>query len=295
MKLSESLKVVGNAFPYYPKLCPVVGGVKACIFLCVVFWKAFEEHDGWLQVSMDDITKLSGLSVKEQRSARDALKRIGVLQERENRLAHLMFYRINTDALDAAFERHGISPSAGTDFPEVPKGHSGELPIGTPTDKGSEQVKDPNKTEAEKRMGLLHEVFRRRPETAWSGNERRTFKDSAMKAHPDDFALVIEYYRSDAPYKRHNLQTLLNNFTGEIDRARTWKQNGNTQINRPTPAQYTRPLTGAEQRQVGIPAMAPYPIAAMLAMRSGPRPAPNGVAASPVQPELSSTGDAANG
>lgn len=142
MKLSESLAAVGPSFPYHPKLCPVVGGVKACIFLCAVFWKSYAEHDGWVQMSMEDLTKLTGMSEKEQRNARAALKQRGILQEREDRLAHRMFYRIDADALNDA----GISGTDETESPELPKGSFGELPSGSSTDIGKRPRKDPDKT-----------------------------------------------------------------------------------------------------------------------------------------------------
>ena len=75
------------------------------------------------------------------------------------------------------------------------------------------------------RAFALGGVFKRRESTPWSEKELKAFKESALKAHPEDFDLVIAYYQSDAPYKRKDLQTLLNNWNGEVDRARDWKAN----------------------------------------------------------------------
>lgn len=152
MKLSESLAGIGQSFPYYPKLCPVVGGVKACIFLCAIFWKSYAEHDGWVQMSMETITGLTGLSEKEQRAARSTMKTLGILEEKENRLAHQMFYRINCEALDDHFSdseveaecQSGISPTAEWESPELPKGNFGRFQNSSPCKERPRQ--DPDKT-----------------------------------------------------------------------------------------------------------------------------------------------------
>jgi len=47
---------------------------------------------------------------------------------------------------------------------------------------------------------------------------------------PDDLTAIEKYYTEDIPnekdYRRRDLQTLLNNWTGELDRARNWKPGG---------------------------------------------------------------------
>lgn len=171
MKLSESLAAVGHSFPYYPKLCPVVGGVKACIFLCAVFWRSYAEHDGWMQMSIEKLTEQTGLTPWEQREARSRLRSLGVLEERENRLAHQMFYRINCEALDMHFDSSGmdqaISRSEETSPARLPNPHSPELGNLTPTDKGKRPGKDPDKT---KQQPPIPEALAAHPgiEEAWA-------------------------------------------------------------------------------------------------------------------------------
>lgn len=74
----------------------------------------------------------------------------------------------------------------------------------------------------------IAELFGRRPTTAWEEKEIKVFRTIAK--HPDeDFELVVEFYqKSNSPYLRKDLGTFLNNFSGELDRARAWKSgNGN--------------------------------------------------------------------
>lgn len=73
------------------------------------------------------------------------------------------------------------------------------------------------------RSKTIASLFGRRETTAWDEKEIKAFR--ATQKHPDeDFNLVIEFYqKSNSPFLRKDLGTFLNNFTGELDRARKWK------------------------------------------------------------------------
>jgi hypothetical protein len=69
-------------------------------------------------------------------------------------------------------------------------------------------------------------IFGRQPETAWSEKEIKSFRNQAMTE--EHVSLVERYYGSERKKRdnicRRDLQTLLNNWPGEVDRARTWCQ-----------------------------------------------------------------------
>ncbi len=69
-------------------------------------------------------------------------------------------------------------------------------------------------------------LFNRRPTTPWADKEIRAFK-KLHPINPDDLALVVRYYQATHPpekdIRRRDLYTLLNNFSGEVDRARAFK------------------------------------------------------------------------
>ncbi|MEI8376451.1 MAG: hypothetical protein WCJ35_26845 [Planctomycetota bacterium] len=73
----------------------------------------------------------------------------------------------------------------------------------------------------------LSALFHRRPDTAWSKKECAAFK--ALGEIPEsDLALIETYYRTEplpgaGDFRRRDLCTLLNNFPGEVDRARKSK------------------------------------------------------------------------
>jgi hypothetical protein len=74
----------------------------------------------------------------------------------------------------------------------------------------------------------LAEMFHRKATTPWTAVETRKFK-SLMPIDPDDLASLKEYYdyhwppERDVNVLRHDLKTLLNNFPGEVDRAKVWE------------------------------------------------------------------------
>lgn len=77
--------------------------------------------------------------------------------------------------------------------------------------------------------------FNRRETTVWADKEVRAYK-KILKTSDEDVALLNSYYtaeiKRDEDYRRHDVVTLLNNWPGEIDRAKafvsTHKQNGSS-------------------------------------------------------------------
>lgn len=68
-------------------------------------------------------------------------------------------------------------------------------------------------------------MVRRRPETKWSAKELKALKEVFDLNTPDEDILLVEArYRSDDKYLRRELYTLLNNWNGEVDKARSVSQ-----------------------------------------------------------------------
>lgn len=70
--------------------------------------------------------------------------------------------------------------------------------------------------------------YGRKPTTQWSARELAAFKKLKLKKG-DDFDLMTRFYGRSRPgtvkddYRRRDVLTLLNNWTGELDRARQWE------------------------------------------------------------------------
>lgn len=70
----------------------------------------------------------------------------------------------------------------------------------------------------------ISKLFNRRESTKWSEKEIKSFR-KLIPINKEDLQLVIDYYESErmggrGKYCRHDLLTFLNNFQGEVDRAR---------------------------------------------------------------------------
>lgn len=73
-----------------------------------------------------------------------------------------------------------------------------------------------NPTPIQIRLGKL---FKRRDTTKWSDKEIKAFK-AIGEIPEDELVLVEKYHASKAEYRRRDIQTLLNNWNAEVDRAR---------------------------------------------------------------------------
>jgi len=125
MKLTDLLQDLGPAVAYYPRLCPIMGGVAPTILVCqLLYWDGKQEDpEGWIFKTMEEIRAETGLTRTEQETARKKLKTKGFLEEKFQGLPRRLYYRVNKKALNGAWEgyHHPASHTAG----KVQHGESG--------------------------------------------------------------------------------------------------------------------------------------------------------------------------
>ena len=159
------------------------------------------------------------------------------------------FYKVDVDKLDAALELleyHKFAENLQTRPEESGSKHANQfaenlqttITKSTPNTKvagngaaapgvslltgipASRQERRWEPTAIQKRLNVL---YRRRDGTPWSSKEIRVFKTLGSISE-EDLKLVETYYTAQIPkesdYRRRDLGTLLNNFAGEVDRAR---------------------------------------------------------------------------
>jgi hypothetical protein len=97
------------------------------------------------------------------------------------------------------------------------------------TRKREESTKETSKESAQisEQRQRLAAIFNRRPTTTWSAKELDAF-NKAQPISDDELELIEQRYlaerlKSDSTC-RHDLQTLLNNFPSEVDRAIRWEK-----------------------------------------------------------------------
>ncbi|MBR7899929.1 hypothetical protein [Burkholderia multivorans] len=171
MRVTDILRDIGHPVAYYPGLSRYLGGVKATVFFCQIFyWQDKAESEHGVHKTADELLAETGLTYEEQRAARKALRAVGVLIETEKRIEHKIYFRIDEDALEQlvtagpseqgkvqsakrekSISRNGKSPvremgkvhSAKSENPAPP---TGETP---PRGQGNDQFVNEGKTTAE--------------------------------------------------------------------------------------------------------------------------------------------------
>ncbi len=122
MKLSDLLPDPGRPVAYYPRLRALTGSTNATLLLCqLLYWHgkqrdksgwilkrgsaAPNDREGKLNPLNQSIEAETGLTYKEQKAARRILRARGFLRERQNRLQHLTYYKLDLEAIQAAWAR----------------------------------------------------------------------------------------------------------------------------------------------------------------------------------------------
>ena len=101
MKPSEMLKNTGRVIAYRPNLARLFGGVVAEVFFEQIFyWQDKSDSELGIYKTQEELEIETGLSRKEQETARKLLREKGVLIETHKRLEHRMYYKINNEKLD---------------------------------------------------------------------------------------------------------------------------------------------------------------------------------------------------
>lgn len=101
MNPSTILKNTGRAIAYRPNLARLFGGVVAEIFFEQIFyWQDKADSELGVYKTQEELEIETGLSRKEQETARKLLREKGVLTETHKRLEHRMYYKINNEKLD---------------------------------------------------------------------------------------------------------------------------------------------------------------------------------------------------
>lgn len=106
MRLSEFLNDVGRVVSYYPGIRKITGSTTASILLCNLFYWSDKGHneDGWIYKTMDELAEETGMSRDEIMTARKKLVERGLLEERNDRINHRMYYRVLVDEMNRMWE-----------------------------------------------------------------------------------------------------------------------------------------------------------------------------------------------
>ncbi|MBE7395142.1 DNA replication protein [Pasteurella multocida] len=120
MRASEILKQTGRSIAYRPALAKLFGGVTAEIFFEQIFYWQDKAENQELGVykTQAELEEETGLSRKEQETARKKLREIGVLIETHKRLEHRIYFKIDMEKLDEVLSTLADVQSEHSRMPE---------------------------------------------------------------------------------------------------------------------------------------------------------------------------------
>lgn len=101
MRASDTLLDLGHPVAYYPGLVKHLGSVNAVLFFSQIFyWQDKAASDLGVYKTIEEIEAETGMSYREQATARKQLVERKVLIETHKRFEHKIYYRIDVDRLE---------------------------------------------------------------------------------------------------------------------------------------------------------------------------------------------------
>jgi len=102
--------LLGRPIAFFPRLVPLTESAKATVMLGqLVYWtrhgSEITSSAGWFYKTAEQWRRETGLSLREQRSARGDLMSLGVLEERRDGMPAKLFYRLDLERLDRVLHR----------------------------------------------------------------------------------------------------------------------------------------------------------------------------------------------
>lgn len=118
MKFTELLDGIGNPIAFFPDLIPITGSPNAALFLCQLTYWTGKQHnpDGWIYKTQEEWCLETGLSEKEQRTARRPLVERGYVEERERGIPSRLEYRLVPSALKQIWDIWTIASNVKKQF-----------------------------------------------------------------------------------------------------------------------------------------------------------------------------------
>ncbi|MGE8653481.1 MAG: hypothetical protein ACN6NV_06995 [Acinetobacter gandensis] len=154
----STLKGLGRAIAYFPQLGIHLGNPLAGIFLSqLIYWHDKTDNELGVYKTSEEWLMETGLTYRQQATARTLLKNLGILSETEKRLEHKLYFKLNIQAFDLWFEncinsdqinmeKESNSRTADDAFPERRIRNSGEYESAIRGDTNAQFVTTENTT-----------------------------------------------------------------------------------------------------------------------------------------------------
>jgi hypothetical protein len=122
MALIDTLQGLGRAIAYHPGLAQMVGSVKAGLMLDqLIYWWPKRNDDRGVYKTQKSWTEETGLSRREQETARKQLSELGIVETEYDRLNHRLYFIVNEERLEELWQEHVHSRMSESDSRESTK------------------------------------------------------------------------------------------------------------------------------------------------------------------------------
>lgn len=108
MKITDILIDIGRPVAFHPGLKKITKSTTATLFLCqLIYWIGKQaDPDGWIYKTSGEIETETGLTYKEQITARKNLIKLGFVEEKYKRLEHKIIFRVLINTINDAWENN---------------------------------------------------------------------------------------------------------------------------------------------------------------------------------------------
>jgi hypothetical protein len=190
MRLSEFLNDVGRPIAYYPKLAHFLGSVNAAVLLCqLLYWEGKQDdEDGWIFKTQKEIEAETGLSRREQETARAALSRartvvrggeeqeVRIVEEKLKGVPPKVNFKLHLGALDDLWDAWRKPPNQDGGNRQIENGGNRQIEVA--------ETAESNCPDAPNRSGAMRQnIDRSDPETT-SQTTPETTKEHSHTAAP---------------------------------------------------------------------------------------------------------------
>ena len=224
-----------------------LGSVNAALmFSQIIYWSNRTTNaDGWFYKTAEEFEDETGLTRKEQANARMAILAQGWTEEKLCGIPATVNFRLSNKFYQ--FVQSSFTQSGKLDFPKAenlfrlsgetnsesttktttdntPIPPTSATPPCVPVVKTCKKKNTSRVSENTTTMIRIGSWFRREPTTRWSVDEARRLE--GVNPSEEELLMMEKFYTAPkgetTQYRRHDVVTLLNNWTGELDRARTF-------------------------------------------------------------------------
>lgn len=172
LSASDLMRTIGRPIAYHPALARMVGGVNAAIFLSqLIYWdERMEDAELGVYKTAEQWEAETGLSVREQTTARRQLRDRGLITETHKRIEHKLYFKLDRDAFDRL-----VAGAADTENPEQQNVDSlnAETQFGNSESANTETPKAPSPNHPKRSSLIKTEI------TTESTEEKNTKKENS--------------------------------------------------------------------------------------------------------------------